>query len=586
MVATFIKYSCRYFASVSISKFNMNLNKCYFRLNNDKNGLHITFLFKISEERVRQFNLERKPQENIGLTIQRITSSIKKVLVKVNKKKALKAEICESDVALYDSNNATVPETTTCDDLISNKIAVKLKILDHTYDVVYNIPWVLNVNLPKCMLVGFPIQPLNFEMVYGDKNHSEFNWYSSVPLNEKGNRIADIHLKWDMAGTGFNYTPTTQDIGKLLRLECIPKNESEMGPAVYAISSNVVEAGPGQCPFENRHMFTKKKLEGKSFRCVSYNILADLYCDSDFTRTVLHPYCPPYALAIDYRKLLVLKELMGYNADIICLQEVDTKIFNHTLTPTLENEFDGVFHKKGKEVAEGLVYFYRRDRFKLLSHSSIVLSEVIKINTCFEAILNAVKDSPAMATLTDRSTVAGAIILQSIDNPNNILIIGNTHLYFQPIADHIRLLQAGMFIYWLNSIFNKTKIEMPTSQISLIVCGDFNSTPSNGIYKLFTTGKVSSDLEDWRSNPKEIVTGLSLEQEVPLQSACGTPKYTNFTAEFADCLDYIFYDTRSLGVEQVIPLPSEEELKAHIALPSIVFPSDHIALVADLVFKK
>lgn len=48
-----------------------------------------------------------------------------------------------------------------------------------------------------------------------------------------------------------------------------------------------------------------------SFRVCSYNILADLYADSDFTRTVLHPYCPPYALQIDYRKQLFLKELLG-----------------------------------------------------------------------------------------------------------------------------------------------------------------------------------------------------------------------------------------------------------------------------------
>jgi 2',5'-phosphodiesterase len=44
---------------------------------------------------------------------------------------------------------------------------------------------------------------------------------------------------------------------------------------------------------------------------VSYNILADLYCDADFTREVLHPYCPPYALAIDYRKQLFIKEIKG-----------------------------------------------------------------------------------------------------------------------------------------------------------------------------------------------------------------------------------------------------------------------------------
>ncbi len=52
---------------------------------------------------------------------------------------------------------------------------------------------------------------------------------------------------------------------------------------------------------------------------MSYNLLADLYADSDFSRTSLHPQCPPYALAIDYRKQLMLKEVLGFHADIVCL---------------------------------------------------------------------------------------------------------------------------------------------------------------------------------------------------------------------------------------------------------------------------
>lgn len=45
---------------------------------------------------------------------------------------------------------------------------------------------------------------------------------------------------------------------------------------------------------------------------------------------------------------------------------------------------------------------------------------------------------------------------------------------------------------------------------------------------------------------------LNLQQNIPLGSACGTPVYTNYTAGFADCLDYIFYDKANLDVEQVI----------------------------------
>lgn len=37
-----------------------------------------------------------------------------------------------------------------------------------------------------------------------------------------------------------------------------------------------------------------------------------------------------------------------------------------------------------------------------------------------------------------------------------------------------------------------------------------------------------------------------------------------------------------MEVVKVVPLPSIEELKEHSALPSIVFPSDHIALVSDI----
>lgn len=84
------------------------------------------------------------------------------------------------------------------------------------------------------------------------------------------------------------------------------------------------------------------------------------------------------------------------------------------------------------------------------------------------------------------------------------------------------------------------------------------------------------------SDKEEEVHDVELKQSFKLGSACGTPKYTNFTAGFADCLDYIYYDTENLSVAQVVPLPSHEELTQNTALPSVVFPSDHIALVSDL----
>jgi len=48
---------------------------------------------------------------------------------------------------------------------------------------------------------------------------------------------------------------------------------------------------------------------------------------------------------------------------------------------------------------------------------------------------------------------------------------------------------------------------------------------------------------------------------------------------------YMLIPACVLQVDQVIPLPTHEEVTSHQALPSVAHPSDHIALVCDLRFK-
>jgi len=40
--------------------------------------------------------------------------------------------------------------------------------------------------------------------------------------------------------------------------------------------------------------------------------------------------------AAEYRRPLVLQEVLGFNADIICLQEVDVKAFQQFLQPHMD----------------------------------------------------------------------------------------------------------------------------------------------------------------------------------------------------------------------------------------------------------
>ena len=124
-------------------------------------------------------------------------------------------------------------------------------------------------------------------------------------------------------GCGRVHIPSNKDIGFRLKLRCTPRDGSRSGLAKELVTVGAVEAGPGMCTFDDRHAYTVKEAEWPTMRVVSYNILADVYAQTELSKTVLYPYCAPYALQLDYRQSLVKKELAGYNADIICLQEVD-----------------------------------------------------------------------------------------------------------------------------------------------------------------------------------------------------------------------------------------------------------------------
>lgn len=57
--------------------------------------------------------------------------------------------------------------------------------------------------------------------------------------------------------------------------------------------------------------------------------------------------------------------LSGYNADLICLQEVDVRVFERDLKRVFRTKnMDGVMAKKGGQVNEGVACFYNKSRLK------------------------------------------------------------------------------------------------------------------------------------------------------------------------------------------------------------------------------
>ena len=118
---------------------------------------------------------------------------------------------------------------------------------------------------------------------------------------------------------------------------------------------------------------------GSPFRVVCYNMLADIYANRQ-----IYPYCPAWALAWNYRRNNILRELTSYEADLMCLQEVQGDHFENFFQPRLNAlGFEGVFKPKTRDALgdnpnaiDGCAIFFRRDRFSLTEQYSIEVCTV------------------------------------------------------------------------------------------------------------------------------------------------------------------------------------------------------------------
>ena len=70
-----------------------------------------------------------------------------------------------------------------------------------------------------------------------------------------------------------------------------------------------------------------------------------------------------------------------------------------------------------------------------------------------------------------------------------------------------------------------------------------------------------------------------------MSSALGVePNFTNYTANFKGCLDYIWYSPGRIRVMAVSGMPEENFILQECGegLPAANFPSDHIMLCCDV----
>ena len=123
------------------------------------------------------------------------------------------------------------------------------------------------------------------------------------------------------------------------------------------------------------------------------------------------------------------------------------------------------------------------------------------------------------------------------------------------------------------------------------MCGDFNSLPDENVVR-FTLGQEQKHDKNhpfYTELVEDNTRSLWDPVDLPLKSAYGNynegshPAWTHYKDVFQGTLDYIFHSP-TLSVMNLLPLPSEEEVTAEVAIPNSVFPSDHLPIMAEFSF--
>ncbi|OEU14594.1 Exo_endo_phos-domain-containing protein [Fragilariopsis cylindrus CCMP1102] len=297
-----------------------------------------------------------------------------------------------------------------------------------------------------------------------------------------------------------------------------------------------------------------------TIRMCTYNILADLYVSRQLDDgATTYPHVKNYDHIKKNRRIpMIVGELLAYRSDIICLQEVDGSVYDTYLEPVLQSMgYDGYYSNKASSQREGCAMFWLRDMFDLDK------AEVFNVSDLFQSDIdnndihdsddekqnnattnNIVEDdnNPEKGTNVDPvlsqtrwdSMKDINLLLEShnelrrvvieklgqvvqiatlkLKNPikgqqPNFMIVANTHLFYHPLADHIRAMQVYVVLKKIDEVrrrrhhscSNNSCLEEEEYSYPFMFCGDLNSDPLSGASQLIYTRSLASDQYDcWK----------------------------------------------------------------------------------------
>jgi len=326
-------------------------------------------------------------------------------------------------------------------------------------------------------------------------------------------------------------------------------------------------------------------------KVITYNILAD---GPRLALSSRHDYCP-MALRVwdgeNGRRDRLLRQIEEINADVICLQECTMPLFE---------EFDGRLNKSPtgwvgvhaiSETPEGM-----------LSRNEVGVATFVRKGLDIQqTFARPFREGLENRNITGRtkkrlkSLEDCCLLVRLQDSDGNEIVVGNTHLFWDPHYPNAKLCQASLLVDWMHEF---------SGDIPAILCGDFNSIrllqrefvnelppeipvdwQECAVYKLLHHGRVNSDHPehpDTLGRETTIKDGLGpLTSPQRWRSCFPDTTFTTRTPEFTGPLDYIFISPHWECIDRV-ELPMQDKPEEFPCIPDANHPSDHLPLIVTL----
>ena len=574
-------------------------------------------------------NFNRKSSDILSQVLSRMKISCGKVLRDAARipdesippkkiQKGDKSPLAEPDIAFIRADSTVITDGTLRSVLDE---AISVRIDESVFKIVRDPPLVTALEIDSHLWAGFPVVA-SWACSGAPEGEFSFEWRIVDPNSEE---------TLDVIHSGQVFVPSESQVGKFLEVRCFHPTH----PEFHLSFSHTDRIGIFSGPRASRLQTPLPATTGDAIRISTFNILAQPYLRTPLAQDVYYTHLHKCWGQTEWpRRLpLILREMLDTDSDIYCLQEIAGGSHEIQLKRALSETHDWHFFGKASAANNGnpigVSISLRKDRFAVIGEYRFNLGN--GDDGLFQSMLTESERSQISSefgehffgpVLRGLHTCAGVVHARTGDRD---VLIANTHLFFHPFGGHIRILQGLCLMRKLEEM--RHTLAIPGQPLpAIIVCGDFNSRPDSGSFKVMDSGAIEADHVDWQygksyryecygqvnsetpTDGEEVDEAAvsSVESTAELAPVRGIdlvhglrighvpseiPELTHATASFRSTLDYIFFSSDSVesieGPEtgSSIPQLTHAEVDRMGGLPFEHYGSDHVLVCGDIRLK-